>query len=163
MANTNTPNVAASVASPATVSQPKNVKSITLTTKDTDEWTGTTAGDTLMLCRLPIDATLDSIRIQTDDLGGASQTFDLGFYQTNDDLTVIDQNAIGTAVAVASATAMTEYRYETQAITTINSRVWELAGLGARPEYGDVYLALTVETADTAIAGTVTFYCDFTV
>lgn len=163
MANTNTPQVAASVASPATVSQPKDAKSSPLVCSDTASWTGTTAGDTLMLCRLPINASIHSIKIQTDDLGGTNQTFDLGFYQTNDDATVIDLDALGTAVAVASATAVTEYRFETKDHTTINDRVYTLAGLSTPPEYGEVYLAMTVKVADSPIAGDVSFYCEYTV
>tara|TARA_R110000803_G_scaffold130610_2_gene197912 strand:- start:252 stop:743 length:492 start_codon:yes stop_codon:yes gene_type:complete len=161
MANTNTATAAASVASPATIGQPKDVKSTTLTIKDTASWTGTTAGDTLLLCRVPVSATLDSIRIQSDDLGGTNQTYDIGFYQTNSDITVIDLDAIGTAIAVATANAMTEYRFETKDHTTLKQRVWEIAGLTAEPEYADVYLALTVKVADTPIAGDVSFYCDY--
>jgi len=162
MANTNTPQVAASVASPATVSEPKQVKASPLVCSDTVSWTGTTANDTLLLCRLPINASIHKIEIQTDDLGGAGQTFDLGFYQTNADITAIDADALASDIAVASATSVTNYRFSVKGHTTINDRVYTLAGLSDPPEYGEVYLAMTVATADTAIAGDVSFYCEYT-
>jgi hypothetical protein len=158
------PNIANSVASPATLNKIKDENSDLRQSKGTVEFTPTADGDTLLLCRLPVRATLDSIRIAADDLASTSGTVNLGFYQTDADITIIDEDAIATAIDVGGgATAMTEYRYEVKDINTINDRVWELAGLSAEPDYGEVYLALTVAAVSGAQAGTVSFYCDYSV
>jgi len=163
MANTNMPGVASSVASPATLNKLKDTRSHTVTDKGTVEFTPTADGDTLLLCRLPVSATLDSIRIAADDLASTSATVNLGFYKTDSSITIIDEDAIATAIDVGGgATAMTEYRYEVQDINSISERVWELAGLSTEPDYGEVYLALTVAAVSGAQAGTVSFYCDYT-
>ena len=163
MANTNMPGVANSVASPATLNKLKDGPAATVTVKDTATWTSTTAGDTLLLCRIPVSATLDSLRIQCDDLGAATHTFDIGFYKTDANITVVDLDALATAVDASAAIARTEFRYEVKDHNTINQRVWELAGLSTEPDYGEMYIAMTVKVAATPITDAdVSFYCDYT-
>lgn len=163
MANTNMPGVAALVASPPTLNKLKDVRSATVVDKGTVEFTPTADGDTLLLTRLPVNATLDSIRIAADDLASTSCTVNLGFYKADSNITIIDEDIMATAIDVGGgATAFTEYRYEVQDINTISQRVWELAGLSTEPDYGEVYLALTVAAVSGAQAGTVSSYVEYT-
>lgn len=115
------------------------------------------ANDTVTVCRVPVDARIPSIRIWSTDLG-TTGTLDVGFHRIQDDGTIgsaVDADAIGTAIDVnAAAINDVEIRYETKAISTANQAVWELAGLSARPSYGEVFLTITAATATTA-AGTV--------
>jgi len=163
MANTNSPIVANRVASPPTISKMKDFRSQPLTDKGTVEFTPTADGDTLLLTALPVNATIDSIRIASDDLASTSVTLNLGFYKTDADITIIDEDIMGTLIDHDGVTGFTEVRYEVQGIETISQRVWELAGLSAEPDYGEVYLALTVAAVSGPTAGTVSFYCDYTV
>lgn len=160
MANTNTSAIALIEASPAGFATMKDVSSQPVVSKGTANWTGTTALDTLRLCKIPVNATLDSIFIQCDDLGGTNQTWDLGLY-TGDTFAVVDVDVLATAVAAASATGKTDYRFETKDHSTINERMWEIAGLSTEPDYGDFYLVMSVKVADSPIAGDVSFYATY--
>lgn len=163
MANTNAPAVANRVASPATFSKMKDFRSAPLQDKGTVEFTPTADGDTLLLTALPVDATITNIVIGSDDLASTSVTLNLGFYKTDTNITIIDEDALGTVIDNDGVTAMTEVRFETKGIETISQRVWELAGLSAKPDYGEMYLALTVAAVSGPTAGTVSYYCNYTV
>tara|TARA_R100001244_G_scaffold96997_2_gene72623 strand:+ start:4941 stop:5429 length:489 start_codon:yes stop_codon:yes gene_type:complete len=160
MANTNTDAIALIEASPAGFATRKDVASQPLVSKGTASWTGTTALDTLRLCKIPVNATLDSIVVQCDDLGGATTTWDLGLY-SGDTFAVVDLDCLATAVDGATALARTELRFEVKDHSTINQRMWEIAGLSTEPDYGDFYLVATVKVAATPIAGDVSFYATY--
>lgn len=137
-----------------------NVKGIVLT----DEVPDTANGDTMILAKLPVDATLASLRGAFDDLGTAG-TVDIGlFYKAADGTyTVIDADCIANNIDVSTAAvALTEYRFQVKGIETIKQPLWELAGLTARPAYSDVYLGLTTDTGTTA-AGTVSMFIEYLV
>ena len=113
--------------------------------------------------KLPVEATLLSVKMAADDLGTAG-TIDIGFYKKNTDgtYTVVDQDAIASAIDVnAAATGLTEYRFEAANINTADMPAWELAGLSARPAYGDIYLSLTMPEGTTAV-GTVAMQIMYT-
>ena len=118
--------------------------------------------DIILFCEVPVDGFLDSVILASDDLGTTGD-INIGFYPgpgsgvtIATDADAVDEDAIGTAIDVnAAAVAPTEIRYETKGIETINQRIWELAGLSARPDYGTFYLAGTFSEATTA-AGDVT-------
>ena len=57
---------------------------------------------------------------------------------------------------------MTEYRFETQEINTIEEEMWELANLSAKPTYPQMDIVLTVVGDTTAAAGTVSWYIEYT-
>ena len=165
MANTNSPNITLLEASPRGIADRRTGASAKVIEKGTVEFTAN-ANDTLTVCRLPVDSTLDSLRFAFDDLGGTI-TIDIGYYKVPvagaaAPGAVVDQNAIGTLVAASTASAMTELRFETQEINTINERQWELANLAARPSYEDFDIVLTVVTGTTPAVGTVSWYIEYT-
>lgn len=105
------------------------------------------ATSTWRMFRIPVDAYLSSL-IYAIDAGGGSAAIDIGFYRPNGDGTItdVDLNALGTAIAVASAQVRTEILNETQDLNTIEEHAWELAGLSARPAYSEFEIVATVET-----------------
>ncbi|KKL87045.1 hypothetical protein LCGC14_1938620, partial [marine sediment metagenome] len=50
----------------------------------------------------------------------------------------------------------------TQEINTIAERMWELANLAARPNYDQFDIVLTVVTGTSPVAGTVSWYIEYT-
>lgn len=130
---------------------------------DTFELADTANDDDHIVFRLPIDAVLHSVKMAADDLGTAG-TIDIGFHKKNDDgtYTAVDVDAIASAIDVnTAATGLTEYRFEAANINTANQSVWELAGLSARPAYGDLYLSISTPAGTTAV-GTVTVQIQYT-
>jgi len=123
---------------------------------DVFELADTANDDDHIVFKLPVDAILHSVKMATDDLGTAG-TIDIGFHKKNDDgtYTAVDVDAIASAINVNSAaTGMTEYRFEAAAINTANDVAYVLAGLSARPAYGDIYLSISTPAGTTAV-GTV--------
>lgn len=124
---------------------------------DTFELTDTANGDIAHVFRVPIDAVVHSIKFACDDLGAAG-TVDIGLYRKKADGTyeVVDADAFANNIDVATAAVgLTEYRFSAKGIETANQALWELAGLSARPDYGDLYVSLTTDTGTTT-DGTVT-------
>lgn len=113
--------------------------------------------DVILMGVIPVDAKIKSIKITSDDLGTTGD-FNVGFYPgpssnvtVASDADAVDEDAIGTAVDVnAAALAGVELRFETKDLETINQKAFELAGLSARPDYGDFFLAITLSEATTA-------------
>ena len=123
---------------------------------DQFELADTANGDIHHVFKIPVDAVLHSVKFASDDLGTAG-TVDIGFYSKSADGTyvAVDINAIASLIDVnAGAVAETEMRFEAAGIETAAQTAWELAGLAARPAYGDLYISLTTPTGTTA-AGTV--------
>jgi hypothetical protein len=113
--------------------------------------------DIVLMCEIPVNAKISSIRMSSDDLGTTGD-LNLGFYpgpgsnvSISADSDAVDEDAIGTAIDVnAAATADVEVRFETANISGANSKAWALAGLSAEPDYGSFYLAFTASEATTA-------------
>ena len=130
---------------------------------DTFELADTANADNAIVAKLPIDAVIKSIRLGADDLGTAG-TIDIGFYRKNADgtYTAVAAAAIANNIDVSTAAvAMTEYRYSVKGIETAMQPAYTLAGLSARPAYGDIYIGLTTDTG-TTVAGTVTIDISYT-
>jgi len=128
----------------------------------TFELPDTADADTAIFEKIQVDAVIATFRFAFDDLGTAG-TVDLGFFKRNQDgtYTVVDADAMANNIDVnAAAVAMTDYRYSAKGIETTGQTVWELAGLSARPEYGDLYIGITTDTGTTA-AGTVAYDITF--
>jgi hypothetical protein len=113
--------------------------------------------DVILMCEVPVNAKISSIRMFSDDLGTTGD-LNLGFYPgpgsgvaIASDADAVDEDAIGTAIDVnAAALANVEVRFETKNISTANQKAWELAGLSSEPDYGSFYLAFTASEATTA-------------
>ena len=124
--------------------------------RDTFELADTANGDVAHVLKVPVDAVIDSVIFACDDLGSAG-TVDIGFYTKNADntYTAVDADAIANNIDVATAAVgATEYRFSAKGLETANQTAYELAGLSARPAYGDLYISLTTDTGTTT-AGTV--------
>jgi hypothetical protein len=121
---------------------------------DTLELADTANNDTAVLIKLPIDAVIQSVKFACDDLGTAG-TVDITFFYKNSDgtYTEIADGLIANGIDVnAAAVGLTEYRFSVLNINTVNQSAWELAGLSARPAYGDIYIGVTTDTGTTSAA-----------
>ena len=130
---------------------------------DTIEATALSVSDVVILARVPVDALLSSVLLATDDLG-TTGVLDLGYYKKNADgtYTAVDSNNLASSLDVnTAAVAFTERRYSAHNIDTVQKKVWELAGLSARPSYDHMYIALTATTATTA-TGTISIIVKYT-
>lgn len=121
-------------------------------------------GDIVILARVPVDATLLSVRVANDDLGTAGD-LDLGFYTATTSGgaagTVLDANALSSAIDMnTAAVVMTDYRFDVLDINTIQQPVWDLATLSARPDYDYIDICLTATEATTAI-GTISCIIEY--
>lgn len=130
----------------------------------TYELPDTANADYAIVAAVPVDAVLKSIKFASDDLGTAG-TVDIGFYKrnANGSYTAVSAAAIANNIDVNSAAvALTEYRFSVKGIETAQQTMWELAGLSARPSYGDLYIGLTTDTGTTT-SGTVTMHIEYLV
>jgi len=123
---------------------------IALATGDSDN------DDIVMLAPVPTHATLMSVRVGSDALGG-SCTYNVGFY--TDEGTVVDEDALATSVADGAGLA--ELRYEAANLNTTGQQVWELAGQSSDPG-GTYYIAATFN-ATGGTAGDMAFIVEYVV
>ena len=113
--------------------------------------------DVILMCEVPVEAKISSIKMSADDLGTTGD-LNVGFYPgpgsgitIATDADAVDEDAIGTAIDVnAAVLADVEIRFETANISTVTQKAWELAGLSAKPDYATFYLAFTASEATTA-------------
>ena len=126
----------------------------------TDATLGTS--DSIRIARLPAQGYLLGCWFAFDDFGSTGD-FNIGFHKpTYAGGTAIDANAIGTAVDVnAAAVALTNYRYETLAIDTMDDPIWDLATLTAAPAYHDIDISITPSEVTTAV-GTIAWEIYYT-
>lgn len=121
----------------------------------------------ILLCEIPVDAIISSIKWSSDDLG-TTGTFNLGLYPGRGsgttiaaDTDAVDEDCLATAIDVnAAALADVEVRFEVDDHADRNDRAWEIAGLTSRPDYSTFYLCATAAAATTAagdISGLVTY------
>ena len=112
--------------------------------------------DIVMLAPIPSNASVTSLFIGSDTLGG-SCTFNVGIYTT--DGTVKDEDVFATAVADAGA--MTDVRFEAANIDTAGQKMYELAGDSTDPG-GYYYIAATMSAAG-GTAGTMSWNITYVV
>ncbi len=99
------------------------------------------AGDTLMMCMVPTNATVLSIKLFNDDLdSGTTLTVHIGLYTADGNVTAKDVDCYASADTTArgAITAGTELRFEAADINTMGQKVWEDAGDSSDP--GGYYL-----------------------
>lgn len=124
--------------------------------------------DVILMAELPIDAKITSIIMHSDDLGTTGD-LNLGLYPgRGSGVTIaaatdaVDEDALGTAIDVnTAATANVEVRFEVKDHNSIEEKVYEIAGLTSRPDYGKMFLAFTASEATTA-AGDLTLIVRYT-
>lgn len=132
---------------------------IALATTDLDD------NDIVMLAPIPVNASITSIKLASDDLdsgGTPTLAWNVGLYES--DGTVVDEDAYATAVTLGqAATAFTEYRFEAANITTTSNKVWEDGGQTSDPG-GHYYVAMTASAAAaTAAAGDIAFMIEYVI
>lgn len=115
-----------------------------------------TDDDIVMLAPIPTHATVTSVRVGSDNLGGTC-TFNVGFY--DDEGTVVDEDALATDVA--DAAGLTELRYEVADINTTGQQVWELAGQSSDP--GGIYYLAATFSATGGTSGDMAFIIEYVV
>jgi hypothetical protein len=114
-----------------------------------------TDNDVIFFAAVPSQATITSIIIGSDTLGG-SCTFNVGLHTEAG--VVVDEDYF--ASLVADAGAMTELRYEAAAIETTGLKVFEMAGVD---DPGGLYYVSATFAADGGTAGTMSFIIEYVV
>lgn len=142
---------------------------LALATTNIDE-----AGDTIILCEVPGNATILRIELAADDMDSHSTptlTFDLGLVKdvawvssTTVTCTSVDVDCYGTEITLGqAATAFTDYAHEVRDINVAGQTV-ALDGGETTAHSDPRFIALTVDgTAATAVAGDVSYRVSFLV
>ena len=114
-----------------------------------------TDNDVIYFAQIPSNATIVSIKVGSDTLGG-SCTFNVGLHTSAG--VVVDEDYFATLVADEGA--MTELRYEAAAIETTGLKVYEMAGVD---DPGGYYFVSATFAADGGTAGTMSFIIQYVV
>jgi|TARA_R110002051_G_scaffold72926_1_gene131828 porphobilinogen deaminase len=115
-----------------------------------------TNGDIVMLAPVPSNATIMSLRVGTDALGG-SCTYDVGIYTDAGGVKDIDFFA----TSVADGAAVAELRYEAANLNTTGQQLYTMAGDSTDPG-GFYYIAATFD-ATGGTAGDMAFIIEYVV
>jgi hypothetical protein len=115
-----------------------------------------TDDDIVMLAPIPSNASIKSLQIGSDNLGGTC-TFNVGIYSS--DGTVKDEDVFATDVADAAAIA--EVRYEAADLNTTGQQMYELAGDSSDP--GGFYYVAATFSATGGTAGDMAFIIEYVV
>ena len=115
-----------------------------------------TNNDIVMLAPVPTNATLLSLRMGTDALGG-SCAYNVGAYTSAG--VVVDEDCFATAVADGAAVA--ELRYEVLNLNTTGQKIHELAGVTTDP--GGYYFIAATFAADGGTVGDMAFIIEYVV
>tara|TARA_R100001510_G_scaffold57599_1_gene66365 strand:- start:31 stop:510 length:480 start_codon:yes stop_codon:yes gene_type:complete len=114
------------------------------------------SGDIVMLAPIPTNASIMSVQIGSDSLGG-SCAFDVGIYTTAG----VVKDADAFASAVADGAAIAEVRYEAANLNTTGQQLYELAGDSTDP--GGFYYVAATMTAAGGTAGDMAFIINYVV
>lgn len=114
------------------------------------------SGDIVMLAPIPSNASIMSVQIGSDALGG-SCAFNVGIYTSAG----VVKDADVFATAVADGAAIAEVRYEAANLNTTGQQLYELAGDSSDPG-GYYYIAATMSAAGGS-AGDMAFIINYVV
>lgn len=123
------------------------------------------AGDIIHLCRVPMGASIQAIRIFNDDLdshGTPTLAANIGLYYVSDG-TALDADCYATAITTLQAANVlgVDHAFEVRDIASINNEVWQDGGLSTQVD-GLAYISLTISNAAaTAVAGTLSFIVEY--
>ena len=158
MTTRNTDLVANTLASPQVLNDAAELHGVLRTACGTVELLAgdSTDNDVVLLAPISSKATIHSLKIGSDTLGG-SCTFNVGVH--NYDGTVADEDAFATSVA--DAAAMADVRFEAATINTAGQKLWEIAGLSSDPG-GLLYVSITF-AATGGTAGTLSWNISYAV
>lgn len=120
--------------------------------RDAFEIGNTDNGDVTIVFKVGIDEVPTSLKYAHDAL--TSGALDIGLYKKNADGTysAVDDDAFASAIDPSSAAGLTEALYEAGATNIANAKktMWEWAALSARPDYAELYVAITHDTGTGA-------------
>ena len=122
------------------------------------------ASDTVMLCPLPTNASVVSIKLCNDDLdSGSTNTCDVGLYSADGEVTAIDDDAYASAITDlrAAVTTGTEVAFEARNVNLMGQKVWQDAGDSADP--GGYYLIGLIFDAAGDAAGDLSWLITYVV
>ena len=158
MTTRNTDLVANSLASPQVLNDAAELHGVLRTACGTAELLAgdSTDNDVVLLAPISSKATIHSLKIGSDTLGG-SCTFNVGVH--NYDGTVADEDAFATSVA--DAAAMADVRFEAATINTAGQKLWEIAGLSSDPG-GLLYVSITFNATGGTV-GTLSWNINYAV
>ena len=158
MTTRNTDLVANSLASPQVLNDAAELHGVLRTACGTVELAAgdSTDDDVVLLAPISSKATIHSLKIGSDTLGG-SCTFNVGVH--NYDGTVADEDAFATSVA--DAAAMADVRFEAATINTAGQKLWEIAGLSSDPG-GLLYVSITFNATGGTV-GTLSWNINYAV
>jgi len=128
----------------------------------TEKVAGNTDGDQIQFARVHSDWCLTSLKFNNDALTGATDV-NVGLWtdEAPDDASAVAENCYCDAISFGSALAFAEQAFEGRDLAAMGQKVWEDAGLSARPEGGAWYrMALNLVTGGTA-AGTISGIAEF--
>ena len=139
MTTRNTDLVANTLASPQVLNDAAELHGVLRVAAGTAELLAgdSTDNDVVLLAPISSKATIHSLKIGSDTLGG-SCTFNVGVH--NYDGTVADEDCFATLVA--DDAAMADVRHEVATINTVGQKLWEIAGLSSDPG-GNLYVSIT--------------------
>jgi|TARA_A100001037_G_scaffold39904_1_gene31003 hypothetical protein len=143
MANVNSDQVTNFLADPPVMNNPVNIHGIQRVACGTVAAAAgdLSAGDTIMLCQIPTNASVLSIKLFNDDLdSGTTLTVHIGLYTADGNVTAKDVDAYCSADTTArgAITAGTELAFEARDINKMGQKVWQDAGDSSDP--GGYYL-----------------------
>jgi len=125
--------------------------------------------DTIVLCRLPHNACILSLKIAADDMDNGSHSIvNLGVYPAGVTAaaSAVDEDCYGTLLTdFQTATAYTEFRFETLQHETVNNRIWQDAGVASDPgprQY-DIVMTQTASVGSPIAAPDVSFIIQYVV
>tara|TARA_X000001382_G_scaffold83599_1_gene59160 strand:+ start:7464 stop:7967 length:504 start_codon:yes stop_codon:yes gene_type:complete len=122
------------------------------------------AGDTIMLCMVPTNAAVVSIKIFNDDLdSGSTHTLHVGLYTADGNVTAkdVDCYASATTDMRAAVTTGTELAFEARNINLMGQKVYEDAGDSTDP--GGHYLIGIESQAAGDTAGDISWLITYVV
>lgn len=124
--------------------------------RDAFEIGNTSNGDITILFRVQIDAVVKSLKISHDAL--TSGALDFGVYRKKADGTyvAVNDDCFAAAYNPTSAAADVELLFQAAATNIVDGikALWDFAGVSTRPDYNDLYIAITHDTG-TGADGTV--------
>lgn len=153
--------------SPRLGSDGRDHNSSELVIRDSIQISTATAGDTIILSPIFIEAVISSLDITTNDIGDSAQ-FIIGFYQpnysgANTTFTAISTNCISNVIDLAtdSGQCLGPQRFNSLDEDTSSAKVWEIAELTEKPKIGELYFGITI-VSGTLDAGIISLDCSFT-
>jgi hypothetical protein len=125
---------------------------------------GDSVGSTYIMCQIPSNARISSVRVDTDDMGTTTAA-DVGIYQTTENSnTVVDADHFASALSLnGGALADLEIQHESAVygLEDAEKPLWEALGLSQDPHlFYDVVATLTGACDGT---GTFTLRCRYTI